>query len=59
MTALDDFLVSFDRRVRRLVLPIYYGLAIVADLVEEYGGTLALERSALGGLRAEVSLPSA
>jgi signal transduction histidine kinase len=35
------------------------GLAIVADLVEEYGGTLALERSSLGGLRAEVSLPSA
>ncbi|WP_309084090.1 ATP-binding protein [Chelativorans sp.] len=34
------------------------GLAIVADLVKEYGGTLALERSPLGGLRAEVSLPS-
>jgi len=35
------------------------GLSIVADLVEEYGGTLLLERSALGGLRAEVVLPSA
>ena len=35
------------------------GLAIVADLVEEYGGVLVLERSELGGLRAEVSLPTA
>jgi len=35
------------------------GLAIVADLVKEYGGTLALERSKLGGLRAEVLLPAA
>ena len=35
------------------------GLAIVADLVKEYGGTLALERSRLGGLRAEVVLPAA
>lgn len=35
------------------------GLAIVADLVEEYGGSLALERSSLGGLKAVVSLPRA
>ncbi|MBN7755952.1 sensor histidine kinase [Nitratireductor aquimarinus] len=35
------------------------GLAIVADLVEEYGGTLALERSVLGGLKAVVTLPRA
>ncbi|WP_295806145.1 ATP-binding protein [uncultured Nitratireductor sp.] len=35
------------------------GLAIVADLVEEYGGSLALERSALGGLKVVVSLPRA
>ena len=35
------------------------GLAIAADLVKEYGGTLALERSRLGGLRAEVVLPAA
>lgn len=34
------------------------GLAIVADLVNEYGGTLALERSSLGGLRAVVRLRS-
>lgn len=34
------------------------GLAIVADLVNEYGGTLALERSNLGGLRATVRLRS-
>lgn len=30
------------------------GLAIVVDLVEEYGGQLALGRSSLGGLKAEV-----
>lgn len=33
------------------------GLAIVSDLVEAYGGNLALGRSALGGLRAMVRLP--
>lgn len=32
------------------------GLAIVTDLVEEYGGALALDRSTLGGLKAEVIL---
>ncbi|WP_048649131.1 sensor histidine kinase [Nitratireductor soli] len=35
------------------------GLAIVADLIEEYGGSLALERSSLGGLKAVVDLPRA
>ena len=35
------------------------GLAIVADLVEEYGGSLALERSSLGGLKVVVALPRA
>ncbi|OQM73624.1 sensor histidine kinase [Manganibacter manganicus] len=34
------------------------GLAIVTDLVNEYGGSLALERSASGGLRAVVRLRS-
>ncbi|WP_262268435.1 sensor histidine kinase [Microvirga yunnanensis] len=34
------------------------GLAIVGDLVEAYGGWLSLRRSALGGLLAEVRLPS-
>lgn len=34
------------------------GLAIVADLVKEYGGTLALGRSGLGGLKATVRLPA-
>ncbi|MHA6685178.1 ATP-binding protein [Mesorhizobium sp. A556] len=34
------------------------GLAIVADLVNEYGGTLFLERSNLGGLKARVRLRS-
>jgi cephalosporin hydroxylase len=31
MTALDDFLETFDRPVRRLVLPIYYGLAVIVE----------------------------
>lgn len=33
------------------------GLAIVRDLAELYGGSVALEDSPLGGLRARVSLP--
>lgn len=32
------------------------GLAIVADLVKEYGGGIALSRSPLGGLKAQVTL---
>lgn len=35
------------------------GLAIVADLASEYGGSLALARSDLGGLMAIVELPGA
>jgi signal transduction histidine kinase len=35
------------------------GLAIVADLARLYGGDIALERSALGGLCARLSLPRA
>jgi len=31
MTALDDFLAEHDRPVRRLLLPTYFGLAIVAE----------------------------
>jgi signal transduction histidine kinase len=36
-----------------------FGLAIVRDLAEVYGGTIALSRSPLGGLRARLSLPAA
>jgi len=35
------------------------GLAIVADLVELYGGSIALNSSQLGGLRATLRLPAA
>lgn len=35
------------------------GLAIVSDLVGEYGGAIALGRSSLGGLKAELRLPAA
>ncbi len=31
MTALDDFVEGYDRPLRRLVLPFYFGLAIVAE----------------------------
>jgi cephalosporin hydroxylase len=31
MTALDDFMAEYDRALRRVVLPIYFGLAIVAE----------------------------
>jgi cephalosporin hydroxylase len=31
MTALDDFVEEYDRPLRRVVLPIYFGLAIVAE----------------------------
>jgi cephalosporin hydroxylase len=31
MTALDDFIAEHPAPLRRLVLPIYYGLAVVAD----------------------------
>ena len=36
-----------------------FGLAIVRDLAEVYGGAIALSRSPLGGLRARLTLPSA
>ncbi len=31
MTALDDFVAEYDRPVRRVVLPVYFGLAIVVE----------------------------
>jgi cephalosporin hydroxylase/glycosyltransferase involved in cell wall biosynthesis len=31
MTALDDFVEEYDRPLRRVVLPIYFGLAIVVE----------------------------
>ena len=34
-----------------------FGLAIVRDLAEVYGGTISLSRSPLGGLRATLKLP--
>jgi signal transduction histidine kinase len=36
-----------------------FGLAIVRELAEVYGGSVSLGASSLGGLRAELSLPSA
>ncbi len=34
-----------------------FGLAIVRDLADLYGGTIALDRSSAGGLRAQLTLP--
>jgi signal transduction histidine kinase len=34
------------------------GLAIVADLVELYNGSIALDASPLGGLRVRLSVPA-
>ena len=36
-----------------------FGLPITRELAELYGGTFALGRSAIGGLRAVVTLPAA
>jgi signal transduction histidine kinase len=36
-----------------------FGLAIVRELAELYGGSIALARSSAGGLRAELELPAA
>ena len=35
-----------------------FGLAIVRDLADLYGGSIALDRSADGGLRALLTLPA-
>jgi signal transduction histidine kinase len=35
-----------------------FGLAIVRDLVELYGGSIALDRSPMGGVRARLEFPS-
>jgi signal transduction histidine kinase len=35
------------------------GLSIVRDLAEVYGGTIGLENSPKGGLRARLQLPAA
>jgi signal transduction histidine kinase len=34
------------------------GLAIVSDLAELYGGTISLQDSPMGGLRARLQLPA-
>ena len=65
---LDDDGPGLDRALRSAVLErgvradeaapgSGLGLAIVRDLTESYGGTIALDDSPLGGLRARLSLP--
>ena len=66
----DDDGPGIDREKRDLVLQrgvradesapgFGFGLAIVRDLTELYGGTLSLETSPLGGLRVRLTLPAA
>ena len=50
MTALDDFAAEHDRPLRRLVLPIYFGLAIVAE-EDRVAETPALGFNGFLGLR--------
>ncbi|QCI65005.1 ATP-binding protein [Phreatobacter stygius] len=55
----DDpsFEIERGRRLDEQVEGSGFGLAIVKDLVEAYGGDLTLGRSALGGLKVDIALP--
>lgn len=55
----DDhgFEIERGRRLDEQVEGSGFGLAIVKDLVEAYGGDLTLGRSALGGLKVDITLP--
>ncbi len=48
---------SAARRLDERVPGHGFGLAITTELAELYGGGLALDRSAMGGLRARLRLP--
>ncbi len=45
MTALDDFVAEYDRPLRVLVLPVYFGLAIVVEEARLARGTRARPRA--------------
>ena len=51
--------VERGRRLDEQVPGSGLGLAIVVDIAELYGGALVLERAALGGLAARLTLPLA
>jgi signal transduction histidine kinase len=55
--ALRDPMLERGARADEKVSGSGLGLAIVRDLAEVYGGTVALQDSALGGLRAALTLP--
>jgi signal transduction histidine kinase len=57
--ALRETALSRGGRLDERVPGSGLGLAIVADLVELYKGSIALETSPLGGLRVRLNLPSA
>lgn len=52
-----DVAIKRGRRLDETVPGTGLGLAIVADLAALYGGTLTLDQSALGGLKASLNLP--
>jgi cephalosporin hydroxylase/glycosyltransferase involved in cell wall biosynthesis len=57
MTALDDFAAEHDRPLRRVVLPIYFGLAIVAEEAQlEANPQLAAVMSRLEGAESKREL---
>ena len=68
--AVDDDGAGLDESMRETVLQrgvrvdeaapgSGIGLAIVRDLAEVYGGSIALDRSPDGGVRAQLRLPAA
>jgi signal transduction histidine kinase len=57
--AVQETAILRGRRLDEAVPGSGLGLAIVTDLAALYGGSLRLDRSALGGLAAELELPAA
>jgi signal transduction histidine kinase len=55
--AMRDIVLQRGVRADEAVPGSGFGLAIVRDLAELYGGSIALESSPLGGLRARLQLP--
>jgi len=54
-----DAVFGRGRRLDESVPGSGLGLSIVRDIAELYGGAISLGRSSLGGLRAELDLPTA
>jgi signal transduction histidine kinase len=57
--AMRDAVLQRGVRADELAPGSGFGLAIVREIAELYGGSIVLDRSALGGLRARLQLPAA